>query len=66
MSNSRTYDRELGILPEQPIKKYKIFPLPLQWWVNSACSGGKNMCKTTWWYVLTGKHKGQKKILGRP
>lgn len=52
--------------PEQPKIKFKIFPLPLQWWVNSACNGGKNMCKTTWWNVLSGKHKNQEKFLGRP
>jgi len=52
--------------PEQSKKKFRIFPLPLQWWVNDCCSDGKNMCKTTWWDVLTGKHKGQKKFLGRP
>jgi dCMP deaminase len=52
--------------PQQPKRKFKIFPLPLQWWVNEACSPGKNMCKTTWWNVLTGKHKNQEKFLGRP
>lgn len=52
--------------PEQSIKKFRIFPLPLQWWVNDCCSDGKNICKTTWWNVLTGKHRGQEKFLGRP
>jgi len=30
--------------------------LKLQWWVED----GNNWCKTTWKYVLTGKHKGQR------
>jgi len=42
------------------------FQLPLQWWVNDCCSGGKNWCKTTWKYVLTGKHRGQQVRLGFP
>ena len=26
------------------------------WWVED----GNNWCKTKWWYVITGKHRGQK------
>jgi len=56
----------VNILPIQLKRKFKIFPLPLQWWVSDCSGQGKNFCKTTWWYVLSGKHKNQNKVLGRP
>ena len=36
--------------------------LPLQWWVED----GRNWCKTTWRYVLSGEHRGQKLRLSWP
>jgi len=40
--------------------------LPLQWWVNDCCPGGKNWCKTTWRNVLRREHRGQVIRLGWP
>ena len=38
-----------------------INKLPIQWWVLYG-----HWCKTTWKYVLTGKHCGNKLKLSRP
>ena len=40
----------------------KLSNLKTQWWVKTT----NNWNKTSWWYVITGKHKGQKLKLGRP
>lgn len=36
--------------------------IPYQWWVED----GDNWCATSWEYVLTLKHRGQRIKLGRP
>jgi len=40
--------------------------IPTQWWVNDCTIGGENWHKTTWIYIITGKHIGQNIKLGLP
>lgn len=52
--------------------------LPIQWWVlkkhppiivnplRLSKPEFDHWCKTTWWYVITGKHKGSKLKLAKP
>jgi len=51
--------------PDEPDRVIRV-GIPTQWWVNDCCSGGKNWCKTSWRYVLTGKHRGQQIRLDLP
>ena len=37
------------------LTKHRWITIP-HWWVED----GNNWCKTKWWYVLIGKHRGQK------
>jgi hypothetical protein len=55
-----------------------INKLPIQWWVieyhpsiivtpmRLSRPGYERQYKTTWWNVLTGKHRNQKLRLGKP
>jgi len=41
--------------------------LPMQWWVSwNPNWPNSHWHKTTWWYVLSGKHRGHNLKLGRP